>query len=379
MLLIEKDFDIEQDNIKQTIPSEMNPWKAASISWLIPGLGHAYSHHWLKALIFFTIYMSLYVVRIYALCYSIFLAAITLFFQFYIFPFCAGLDVVHCYKISRSDSVEKSSIPNKNPWLAVFLSLVLPGLGHAYLKKWYLAIFFSLTYLSLNLLPVGHLFMVIFTILFKILVCIHVYKVSINTSLRKDFYKFVFFSILVLFSVRMALPSLSATYLIEVTSLKDATSMNPTIDEGDLIVINKFAYTFYNPKVGDIVDIDMSFLENSRLTPKRYFVLKKMNYNFVIKRIIAVGGDLVQINNEGIFINDILQRKFSTDECIGPSSLKISDSNEIKRLAVFEDFKVPKDCFFVLGDNIEDSFDSRDFGAVPKSMIVGKVVKIYYQ
>ncbi len=376
-LQLKKDIHIEQDSNKQNIQSKMNPWKFASISWLIPGLGQVYTHNWLRAFIFFTIYVSLYIVRTYAFCYSIFLAAGVLFFQLNILPLWAGLDIAY-YKKPLMNYTEKSQILAKNPWLAVFLSLVLPGLGHAYLKRWFLFAVFSISYLALNLLPVSNLCMITSKILLKISMCIHAYIISCNTKRERTFYKFVLFAVLVLFLINIAIPGLIARYFIEVTSLKEATSMNSAIDEGDLIVINKFAYTFFNPKVGDIVDINISFLKDSRLPPEFYLELQKINCSFFTKRIIAIGGDLVQINNEGIYVNNTLQRKFGIDESIGPSSLKVNSFDKIERLAVFKAFKVPKDCFFVLGDNIEESLDSRDFGAVPRSMIIGKVIKIYH-
>jgi len=377
MLPTEKVVDIEQDGSKQSTQSKLSPWKAASLSLLLPGVGHAYIKCWLRAVILFILYISLYIAPIYPICYSLYSATIVLFFQSNILPLCAGLDVVYCYKKSRRNRAEKSQILDKNPWLAVFLSLILPGLGHAYLKRWYLSIVFSLTYLSLNLLPVGNLFIVISTILFKILVCIHVYKVSINTSLRKDFYKFAFFALLILLSVNIAMPQLTSRYFIRAISA-NGVSMEPTIRDEDLIIINRLAYVYKEPKVGDIVSIDSNFLADSNFISKPYIQLYVRQYPFFTKRVVAIGGDVIHITKDGVNVSNKTSEQFEIDYRIELSTCNVNGLDKIERIDALEAYTVPENSFFVLGDNIKESIDSRDFGAVPKDMIIGKVIKIYH-
>jgi len=143
-------------------------------------------------------------------------------------------------------------------------------------------------------------------------------------------------------------------------------SMRPTLMEGDLILVNKFIYgakaPFINfrfpalrqPKRGDVVVF--IYPEN----PKRDFV----------KRLIATEGETVEIKNGTIYINDrplldatFSQRYYYNRGDFGAENQKIT---------------VPKDNYFVLGDNSASSQDSRYWGFVPKKNMLGNAIVIYW-
>ena len=143
-------------------------------------------------------------------------------------------------------------------------------------------------------------------------------------------------------------------------------SMRPTLMEGDLILVNKFIYgakaPFINfrfpalrqPKRGDVVVF--IYPEN----PKRDFV----------KRLIATEGETVEIKNGTIYINDrplldatFSQRYYYNRGDFGRENQKIT---------------VPKDNYFVLGDNSASSQDSRYWGFVPKKNMLGNAIIIYW-
>ena len=144
-------------------------------------------------------------------------------------------------------------------------------------------------------------------------------------------------------------------------------SMIPTFQVGDRIFVNKFIYgarvPFFNtnlpavrqPKRGDII----VFISPD--TPQKDFV----------KRLIAVGGERVEIRDRRILVNGKL-----VDE---PSSIRSIDYYNLgdygKEGQVIE---VPKDSYFVLGDNSGSSRDSRFWGFVPKKNLLGKVIFIYW-
>ena len=83
-----------------------------------------------------------------------------------------------------------------------------------------------------------------------------------------------------------------------------------------------------------------------------------------IKRIVAKGGDRITISERGkVYINEIQDERYSINN--------ISSSELI-------DLTVPKNQFFLLGDNIENSIDSRSYGLISEANIVGKaVIKLY--
>lgn len=144
-------------------------------------------------------------------------------------------------------------------------------------------------------------------------------------------------------------------------------SMIPTFQVGDRIFVNKFLYgakvPFFNanlpavrqPKRGDIV----VFISPD--APKKDFV----------KRLIAVGGEKVEIKDGKILVNGKIVEE--------PSSIRsvyyYNGGDYGKEGQVID---VPKDSYFVLGDNSASSRDSRFWGFVPKKNLLGKVIVIYW-
>ncbi len=114
-------------------------------------------------------------------------------------------------------------------------------------------------------------------------------------------------------------------------------SMEPTLLSG-----NKIVYLNVNSvKVGDIVVLDVG---------KKHLV----------KRVIGIGGDKVLLNGESVVgVNNLLIK-----------SRQVSQQ-ELSKLTVVI---VPEDEFFVMGDNQDNSVDSRVFGTLSKKQILGKVI-----
>ena len=153
-------------------------------------------------------------------------------------------------------------------------------------------------------------------------------------------------------------------------------SMKPTILEGDRILVNKLAYDFKiplthisiykfaDPKRGDIVIFD-SKLADTRL----------------VKRVIGLPGDTVEMRDNRLTINGI-EVQYSNVEYEGDaifameSYLGMSHRIELARTGgsrfnTFGPVKVPKDRYLVLGDNRDNSADSRVYGFIPRDEIVG--------
>jgi len=125
-------------------------------------------------------------------------------------------------------------------------------------------------------------------------------------------------------------------------------SMEPTLKEFDRIIVSKVNYRFQEPKRGDVVVFKYP------LDPKRNFV----------KRLIAVGGETVAIRNSRLYINGQL-----VPEDYLPQGLRFAD---------FGPKEVPEGSYFMLGDNRNNSDDSRVWGFLPKDLIVGKAILIYW-
>jgi signal peptidase I len=131
-------------------------------------------------------------------------------------------------------------------------------------------------------------------------------------------------------------------------------SMQPTLLIGDRILVNKFIYRFREPRRGEV--IVFRYPED----PKRPF----------IKRLIAIAKDKVEIKDGRIFINDT---------ALDPSIARASyyyNQGEFGREG--KPIVVPEGMYFVLGDNSGSSHDSRFWGYVPRKLVIGKAMCIFW-
>ncbi|MDO7787199.1 signal peptidase I [Desulforamulus aquiferis] len=125
-------------------------------------------------------------------------------------------------------------------------------------------------------------------------------------------------------------------------------SMEPNLMVGDRIIVSKVTYLVTDPSPGDIVVFKFP------LDPSRNFV----------KRLIAQGGDTVEIKDSVLYVND---QPVSEDYL--PKGLTFQD---------FGPQAVPQDHYFMLGDNRNNSDDSRVWGFLDEELIVGKAEVIYW-
>lgn len=136
---------------------------------------------------------------------------------------------------------------------------------------------------------------------------------------------------------------LSLLFVIYVLSFGQisGTSMQNSLYNGDIVVVSKIQYKLISIKRGDIIAFDYK------------------DSKFLVKRIIGLPGERVEIKDNELYIDG----KELIEEYIESSKMDDKDY-----------FKVPDDSYFVLGDNREDSLDSRNFGFIIKDDIIGKVL-----
>lgn len=128
------------------------------------------------------------------------------------------------------------------------------------------------------------------------------------------------------------------------------SSMEPTLYDGDQLIVYKFIYLYKKPQKGDIVVI--------KIPPEKRINRREKLY---IKRVIATEGDIVAVKDRKVYLNGK-----PLDE---PNVIKEGGS-----YPEFEEAEVPVGHVFVLGDNRVNSRDSRELGFIPNEYVEGKAI-----
>jgi len=127
-----------------------------------------------------------------------------------------------------------------------------------------------------------------------------------------------------------------------------SSSMEPTLEINDRLIIEKISYHFREPVRGDIVVF----------SPTE--TLQEQNFNEAfIKRVIGLPGDTVEVKNGRVYINN---------------EPLIENYIAEKPLYDYGPVTVPKEQYLVLGDNRNNSYDSHYWGFVPKENLIGRAV-----
>ncbi len=166
-------------------------------------------------------------------------------------------------------------------------------------------------------------------------------------------------------------------------------SMMPTLLVGDFILVNKFTYGVRLPVAGAKI-LDVGDPERGDVVVFRYPKDPSLDY---IKRVVGLPGDRVGYFNKTIYINGkpVAQEEKGTYIGIGGGLSSDGDSQLIERLGEVEhdilinpaqraregEVVVPEGEYFVMGDNRDNSNDSRFWGTVPEDHLVGKAFMIW--
>jgi len=146
--------------------------------------------------------------------------------------------------------------------------------------------------------------------------------------------------------IALVLAFLIRTFLVE-SFIVQGRSMEVTLFDGERLFVEKLSYRWHEPQRGDIV------VFRYPLDPSRDF----------IKRVIAVGGDYVEIRMGQIYVNgQAIQEPYVAN----------------RDLQSYPKTRVPPGSIFVLGDNRRNSEDSRVFGAVDLRYVKGRAFLVYW-
>ena len=172
-------------------------------------------------------------------------------------------------------------------------------------------------------------------------------------------------------------------YFVGTPTIVKQTSMWPTLEQNDRLILNRLPRTFGEmPERGDIITFEAPSNNSTGLTAEEidnpiakydnepttwwgkftYHVLEIGKESY-IKRVIALPGEHVEIKDGKVYINgEKLDEPYLTDDVITEPT------------GVLNDFIVPENTVFAMGDNREGSKDCRAFGCIPLERIESKVV-----
>ena len=174
------------------------------------------------------------------------------------------------------------------------------------------------------------------------------------------------------------------------TSLADwnpipSGSMRPTLLEGDVVLVNRVAYDLKLP----LSDISLAHLEDPQRGDVVTFSSPKDGIR-LIKRIVGIPGDTLQMKNEVLWVNGVAATYLDAQpisERIAPgqsiAGIKLTEQAsshprtvqfmpQVRARRDFGPLVVPADSYFMLGDNRDNSADSRYIGFVPRRLLIGR-------
>ena len=130
-------------------------------------------------------------------------------------------------------------------------------------------------------------------------------------------------------------------------------SMEPSLHDQELILVDKWTYLFHPPSRGDVI----------------VFIAPPQPSQDYIKRVIGVPGDVITIQNANVIVDGVPLKEIYVDPRNQGGTFE--DRNIVNMV-------VPPNDYFVLGDNRANSSDSRVWGFVPKQNIIGRAAVVYW-
>lgn len=250
----------------------------------------------------------------------------------------------------------------------MFLSLIIGPFVYVYLRKWlYCILWLVLAALDVLLIR-SELLARIVLFIFFVGVTPHVYLIANKKHGQMGGNKAILFFILLVFgaSLDIANSYLERRYGIWYAGCGSG-SMEPTLKVGEHIIVNNFAYVISAPEVNDIVVIKTSRVTRNPYASESAEAIKTPIF---MKRIVARWGDIIEVNDGIVKVNGRIRPYY-------PDISNDSGTRTTPHKGLLT-YCVPEGKFFVMGDNTDNSFDSRYFDAVPRDAIIGKVVKVYW-
>jgi len=169
----------------------------------------------------------------------------------------------------------------------------------------------------------------------------------------------------ILIIVALAVAVVIKTFLVQAFFIPSA-SMRDTLLEGDRVMVNKLAYRFGEPERGDVIVFDSPLVPHDGGESVVGSIVRNVGEALgistpdtaLIKRVIAVGGETIEIRGDTLYVDGV--------------ALDEPYLREGSRMDAFGPLTIPDGEVFVMGDNRNQSEDSRRFGTIPVGDIIGR-------
>ena len=145
---------------------------------------------------------------------------------------------------------------------------------------------------------------------------------------------------------------------------------------GDMLLVDRFTYHFRKPKVGEPFVFRTpkipGLVQRARNTGQPVTDL------YYIKRLVGQGGDTLEVQENTLYRN---QTPNQGSEVFDKNAQQVGEYygyEAVEKLSPGKSFTIPPHQYFAMGDNSDNSEDSRHFGAIPNSEVIGKALFIYY-
>ncbi len=331
-------------------------WLAVNLSGLMPGMGQCYGNQWIKGLTVFSVFVCLVSRALWAL-----LAAegntIQAFWLLGIAALVYFLNVWDAFAtVGRPLHPLGDKRRGRDVWYSVFLSQILPGLGHLYLQQAAIGGLFLALGVGLSLLANQQPVLLPMACTVWSVAGYHAYRTTPLSPGSNPSRSGQMLMVVVLGSLLLRLAIGSSPMWIDQTVLQcivPSESMVPTLQVSDRIFVSRDDR--YYPKSQDIVVFTAP--------PKAVEMIEADPDDLFVKRVVALPGQKVSIREGHVLVNNIpLVEDYinaTADYRWGPQL-------------------VPPNEYFVLGDNRRASADSHIWGFLPRKYIVGEAYKIYW-
>lgn len=288
-----------------------------------------------------------------------------------------------------------SAFKQRRPWAAALISFVFdPFIGMLYLNRGWYAFLYFIAEIGIFVLAANHWGLTapallnaavgwVISLLFRIVGAVHGIWIARSRNQDEPLHWYAhWYSVVAIYLALLAAPLLVKGFLYQ-SFYMPAGSMQPTLDVGDNIFVSKRAYDSAPPRRGDVIV---------------FHVPHERGVSYV-KRIVGIPGDRVQFTNGRLYLNGTAvglgELRDPWHDCRTPGCppipqfvetipgapphriLKAIDRGPFDNTGVVT---VPANGYFVLGDNRDNSLDSRveTFGCIPRSAIIGKVAIKYF-